>query len=63
VTVFRETQKIQDGPVIAEYQIAIAKDEMALTTIIVNVTVCAQQQDREDDATTLDLSENPGRKP
>jgi hypothetical protein len=49
VTVFRETRKIKDGPVIAEYQIAIAKGEMALTTIIVNVTACGQQQDREDD--------------
>ena len=38
VTVFRETQKIKDGPVIAEYQIAVAKGEMALTTMIVNVT-------------------------
>ena len=30
VTVFRETQKIKDGPVMAEYQIAVAKGEMAL---------------------------------
>ena len=49
VTVFRETQKIKDGPVMAEYQIAIAKGEMALTTIIVNATACAQRQDRDDD--------------
>ena len=49
VTVFRETQKIKDGPVIAEYQIAVAKGEMALTTMIVNVTACAQLQDRDDD--------------
>ena len=28
----------------AEYQIAVAKGEMALTTIIVNVTACAQRQ-------------------
>jgi hypothetical protein len=35
VTVFRETQKIKDGPVMAEYQIAVAKGEMALTTMIV----------------------------
>ena len=38
VTVFRETQKIKDDPVMAEYQIAVAKGEMALTTMIVNVT-------------------------
>ena len=49
VTVFRETQKIKDGPVMAEYQVAVAKGEMALTTIIANVTACAQRQDREDD--------------
>jgi len=49
VTVFRETQKIKDGPVMAEYQIAVAKGEMALTTVIVNVTACAQLQDRDDD--------------
>ena len=49
VTVFRETQKIKDGPVMAEYQIAVAKGEMALTTMIVNATACAQWQDREDD--------------
>jgi hypothetical protein len=49
VTVFRETQKIKDGSVMAEYQSAVAKGEMALTTIIVNVTACAQRQDREDD--------------
>ena len=41
VTVFRETQEIKDGPVMAEYQIAVAKGEMALTTMIVNVTACA----------------------
>ena len=33
----------------AEYQIAVAKGEMALTTIVVNVTACAQWQDRDDD--------------
>ena len=49
VTVFRETQKIKDGPVMAEYQIAVAKGEMALTTIIVNATACAQRQTRDDD--------------
>ena len=49
VTVFRETQKIKDGPVMAEYQIAVAKGEMALTTMIVNATACAQWQDRDDD--------------
>ena len=49
VTVFRETQIIKDGPVMAEYQIAVAKGEMALTTMIVNATVCAQWQDRDDD--------------
>ena len=41
--------KIKDGPVMAEYQIAVAKGEMALTTMIVNVTACAQRQDRDDD--------------
>ena len=41
VTVFRETQIIKDGPVMAEYQIAVAKGEMALTTMIVNATACA----------------------
>src|SRR5271170_1448609 len=49
VTVFRETQKIKEGPVMAEYQIAVAKGEMALNTMIVNVTACAQLQDRDDD--------------
>ena len=49
VTVFRETQKIKDGPVMAEYQIAVAKGEMALTTMIVNATACAQRQNRGDD--------------
>ena len=49
VTVVRETQKIKDGPVMAEYQIAVAKGEMALTTMIVNVAACAQRQDRDDD--------------
>jgi hypothetical protein len=49
VTVFRETQKIKDGPVMAVYQIAVAKGEMALTTMIVNVTACAELQDRDDD--------------
>ncbi len=49
VTVFRETQKIKDGPVMAEYQIAVAKGEIALTTIIVNAPACAQRQDRDDD--------------
>jgi hypothetical protein len=33
----------------AEYQIAVAKGEMALTTIIVNVAACAQWQNRDDD--------------
>ena len=33
----------------AEYQIAVAKGEMALTTMIVNATACAQWQDRDDD--------------
>ena len=46
-TVFRETQKIKDGPVMAEYQIAIANGEMALTTMIVNAKACAQWQSRE----------------
>ena len=49
VTVFRATQKIKDGPVMAEYQIAIAKGEMALTTIIANAAACAQRQDKDDD--------------
>ena len=49
VTVFRATQKIKDGPVMAEYQIAVAKGEMALTTMIVNVTAGTQLQDRDDD--------------
>ena len=38
-----------DGPVMAEYQIAVAKGKMALTTMIVNITACAQRQDRDDD--------------
>ena len=49
VTVFRETQKIKDGPVMAEYQIAVAKGEMALTTMIVNVTACALMAPRTSD--------------
>jgi hypothetical protein len=48
-TVFRETQKIKDGPVMAEHQIAVAKGEMALSTRIVDATACAQWQDRDDD--------------
>jgi hypothetical protein len=48
-TVFRETQKIRDGPVMAEFQIAIANRQMALTTMIVNSTACAQWQSRDDD--------------
>lgn len=48
-TVFRETQKIRDGPVMAEYQIAIANGEMALTTMIVNATACDQWQSKDDD--------------
>jgi hypothetical protein len=48
-TVFRETQKIKDGPVMAEFQIAIANGEMALSTMIVNATACAQWQNKEDD--------------
>jgi len=48
-TVFRETQKFKDGPVMAEYQIAVANGELALTTVIINATACAQWQDRDDD--------------
>jgi len=49
VIVFRVTQKIKDGPVMAEYQMAITKDEMALSTMIFDAAACAQCQDREDD--------------
>jgi hypothetical protein len=48
-TVFRETQKIKGGPVMAEYQIAVSNGEMALATVIINATACAQWQDRDDD--------------
>ena len=44
-----ETQKIKDGPVMAEYQIAVATGEMALTTVIVNAAACVQWQSRDDD--------------
>ena len=47
--VFTETQKIKNGPVMAEYQIAVATGEMALTTVIVNAAACAQWQNRDDD--------------
>jgi hypothetical protein len=49
VIVFRVTQKIKNGPVMAEYQIAITKGEMALSTVILDDAACAQSKDREDD--------------
>src|SRR5260370_10896547 len=60
VTVVRETQKIKDGPVMAEYQIAVAKGEMALTTLVVNVTACAQWQDRADHYLNINSRDVPG---
>ena len=44
----------------AEYQIAVAKGEMALTTMIVNVTACAQRQDRDDDYLNLYWKDGQG---
>ena len=49
VIVFRATQKIKDGPVIAEYLVAVTKGEMALTTMILDAAICARCQGREDD--------------
>lgn len=49
VIVFRVTQKIKDGPVMAEFQMAITKGEMALSTVILDSAACALCQDREDD--------------